>query len=294
MAYAKPESMRSVALYVLLTVVFSAPFWLVIAQHGMGDWRSFGLMWCPGAAGIATALLTRRSLRTFGWTWPGWRFMAAGYFIPVAYAATAYCTVWLLGLGSLDLSGYAAKMHYSIYFVLPLASTIGVLTTSIKTLGEEIGWRGYLVPALLPRLGAFRTAIVSGLIWAAWHVPLIVFADYHGHTPAWYSLSCFAVLVVADSFIFTWARIASGSIWPCVLLHSAHNAWVQAIFTPLTGDTGNTAWYIDEFGAALAITVIIAAVMIWRWRPLDGLKVKQLSSLPQAGEGTRPSRERSA
>jgi hypothetical protein len=45
-----------------------------------------------------------------------------------------------------------------------------------------------------------------------------------------------------------------------------HNAIVQFIFTPLTTNTGHTDWYIDEFGAALAVTTVIGAIIVWHKR----------------------------
>jgi membrane protease YdiL (CAAX protease family) len=48
-------------------------------------------------------------------------------------------------------------------------------------------------------------------------------------------------------------RLKSGSLWTAAILHASHNLYIQAIFTPLTRNTGKTAWFIDEFGAILPI-----------------------------------------
>src|SRR5258708_24733568 len=64
---------------------------------------------------------------------------------------------------------------------------------------------------------------------------------------------CFTVMVLAISVVFAWMRLRSGSLWTGALLHASHNLYVQAIFTPLTRNTGKTAWYIDEFGAVLPV-----------------------------------------
>ena len=56
-----------------------------------------------------------------------------------------------------------------------------------------------------------------------------------------------------------------GSLWPCVLLHESHNLWIQVVLTPRTADTGYTRWWVDEFGAALAIVSVLLSVFIW-WR----------------------------
>jgi hypothetical protein len=51
-----------------------------------------------------------------------------------------------------------------------------------------------------------------------------------------------------------------------VLLHAAHNVFVQTIFTPLTVDTGPTEYVIDEFGIGLAVVYTLAAVVFWWMR----------------------------
>lgn len=104
----------------------------------------------------------------------------------------------------------------------------------IWALGEEIGWRGFLVPELSKTVSFTGTALISGVVWALWHYPILIFADYNAGTATWYALTCFTVMVVAISFVFAWLRLKSGSLWTGALLHASHNLYVQNIFTPLT------------------------------------------------------------
>ena len=138
-------------------------------------------------------------------------------------------------------------------------ATLGVVLSLTTALGEEIGWRGFLVPELARKLPFSRVALASGAIWAFWHYPVLLFANYHGQTPAWYSLTCFTLLVLGIAFIFAWIRLVSGSVWPAAILHASHNLWIQSVFDPLTG---RTAWVIGEFGAALAIVGIATGVIV--------------------------------
>jgi membrane protease YdiL (CAAX protease family) len=108
-------------------------------------------------------------------------------------------------------------------------------------------------------------SLISGLMWAAYHFPVLLFADYNKGAPAWYSLTCFTLMVVADSFILAWLTLRSKSLWPAAIFHGSHNLFIQSIFTPLTRDTGPTKYVIDEFGIGLVITVGIAAVLAWRF-----------------------------
>jgi len=151
-----------------------------------------------------------------------------------------------------------------IYVVL--AGTFGVVRSTASALGEEIGWRGFLVPELAKTFNFTSTALISGVVWATWHYPGLIWADYNSGTPAWYGLTCFTMMVIAISFVFAWMRLKSGSLWTGALLHASHNLYIQGIFTPMTSDTGKTAWFIDEFGAVLPVVVILFAIYFWKKR----------------------------
>jgi len=55
-------------------------------------------------------------------------------------------------------------------------------------------------------------------------------------------------------------------LWTGALLHASHNLYIQAILTPLTRNTGKTAWYIDEFGAVLPTVTMLFAFYVWTKR----------------------------
>jgi membrane protease YdiL (CAAX protease family) len=72
------------------------------------------------------------------------------------------------------------------------------------------------------------------------------------------------VLVVGVSFAFAWLRLASGSIWPAVLLHAVHNKFIQGVLDVITVDTGKTQYFTTEFGLGLAITGLIVGLVFWK------------------------------
>ncbi len=271
---------RRVGVYLVLTFAFSFIFYFLIIRAGTlgggGGWWVMGLMWCPAVAAILTSLFVKRPLRQIGWRW-SWRYAAYAYVIPIAYAAVAYGATWALGLGGFPNGAFLARLterfgasgasdsRVILRYVLRQGS-LGFFVSCLSGLGEEIGWRGFLVPELARKLSFTRVAVVSGLIWATWHYPVLLFADYNGGTPAWYGLGCFTVLVVSIAFVFAWIRLKSGSVWPAAILHGSHNLWIQSVFDPLTEDTGPTKWIIGEFGAALAVVGIAAAWLVWRRR----------------------------
>jgi hypothetical protein len=61
-------------------------------------------------------------------------------------------------------------------------------------------------------------------------------------------------------------RLKSGSLWPCVVLHAAHNTCIQRFFEPLNVYGKNTAYVAGEFGAALGVMAILMAADFWKRR----------------------------
>lgn len=236
---------------------------MIIAGGGLGTRGGLyvvALMWCPGVSALVTRLVFQHNVRGEGWALrrASIRWAVIAYVLPLGYATVAYGLVWLARLGVVDFG----RFRINPWLFLVYGSFGSLLTAT----GEELGWRGFLVPALARRMPFARVAAVSGAIWAAWHVPLIVFADYNGGTPAWYSVLCFAVMVVALGFPFAWLRLRSGSVWPAAILHASHNLFVQGFFDRVTVGTGPTKWLTGEFGAALALAVVATAWFFWRAR----------------------------
>lgn len=94
---------RAIFLYLLFTLLFSSVIWSLIIWSGRLG-MAFGtmvtaIMWCPALAALVSCRLLGRSFRTLGWRWLENRYVAAAYFVPLAYAAIAYGAVWALRLG---------------------------------------------------------------------------------------------------------------------------------------------------------------------------------------------------
>ncbi|HEY8011003.1 MAG TPA: CPBP family intramembrane glutamic endopeptidase [Rudaea sp.] len=277
MSAAKVRVWKKIVVFYALTLLFSALFELLDRRAPGNVILITGVMWCPGLAALLTKRLFGESVRDLGWSWGSGRYQVWAYLIPLLYALPVYLVVWSSGLGGFydaDFVAKAAKEYGLSDLSIPaaligyvlLSMSAGFIPKTARALGEEIGWRGFLVPELAKVTNFAGVGLISGLMWAAWHYPSILFSNYNEGTPAWYALVCFTVMVVSSGFIAAWLRLRSGSVWPAAIYHGAHNMFIQLIFTPLTTNTGNTAWYIDEFGAGLAIASLIGAIIVWRKR----------------------------
>ncbi len=263
-------------LFALFVVLLSLPWDLYIIHSGHLTLGAVtGLQWMPGGAALLVCLLCKQPFRQLGWRWPGLGWASLGYLLPLVYCIVVYGLIWATGLGAVPSSDFVAQMQtqpggahspllgFASYF--GEMATLGVLVLgTMGALGEEIGWRGFAAPLLVKRLGYAPASLLLGLFWAVWHFPGILWADYHTDTPIAWQLLCFTVSVVAFNFVLTWLRLRSGSIWPGVLAHAAHNIWIQQLFTAATRNTGHTNWWIDEFGAGLAIGLSLLAFACWR------------------------------
>ena len=273
---------KNIATYLVLTTLFCLPIYILCARKGSlsGGYSPAGyalmVMWCPGLAGLLTCRLRGIPIASLGWKWGQTKYQLWSYAIPILYALVTYLVIWISGKGGFYDHELVAKIEQGFGVTLPdgvtivlftlLAGTFGMARSLSSALGEEIGWRGFLTPQLAKINSYTGTSLWMGLIWALYHYPLLLFSDYNSGGPKWLALVCFTVMVVSSCFIFTWMRLKSGSLWTGAILHASHNLFIQVIFTPLTTDTGNTSFYIDEFGIGLPIATVIVAYIFWRKR----------------------------
>ncbi len=246
------------------------------------------MMFTPALAVLVVVLLMRvprgERLRFLG-IWPlrparrvVW-FIVGAAFVPPLVVALVALVSGLLGLVRLDLvnfSGFAEMLEAQLVGLDPaLASTmppvglivalqllsipLGAVINSLFAFGEEVGWRGWLLPALLP-LGTWPALIVSGVIWGLWHSPLILLGYNFGYTD-WRGVALMVGGCVAWGVLFGWARLRSASVWPVVVGHGALNAAGslvvllaaagQTVDMGVVGPLGFVAW------AVIAVAVVV-------------------------------------
>jgi len=275
------QSRKAIAIFLLITLCISSIYYFLIIHTGkLGSGFGLyvaGLMWAPALSAFATCRIMKRNIADLGWSWKNPRYMLWAYLVPLIYSLIAYLILWVAGWGgfyntdmvkqigtSFGWAGLPDGVVMALYFIF--TGLIGMVGSTAHGLGEEIGWRGFLVPEVYKISNYTKTSLFVGFVWALWHVPILVFADYNSGTPAWFGFSCFGVMVISISFIFTWFRLKSGNLWTAAILHASHNLFIQSVFTPLTVYNSKTKYYIDEFGVVLAVVAVIAAIYFWTRR----------------------------
>lgn len=270
---------RSVIVFLVIVFVLSAIvdyFWIRGGQAASAAGISALLMWCPAVAAFIVRMVYYRKEKLLGFNGCKPVYLLVAFAAPILYCAVSYGMYWLLTpgsfTGSLNLNppmaaAYGGKAGSSTVFTI-IVLLVGFVMSNITAMGEEIGWRGFMLPQMVKIWNVKTAVIVSGLIWAVWHMPIMLAGLYNPGTPWWYQLPMFTLDILAFTVIISVLRLKSGSVWPAILIHASHNYFDQAIFGPLTAGP-NQAWFVSETGFLFVAAVILVAVLIVRlfWKP---------------------------
>ncbi|WP_394770455.1 CPBP family intramembrane glutamic endopeptidase [Lacisediminihabitans sp.] len=146
---------------------------------------------------------------------------------------------------------------------------LGTLINTIPALGEELGWRGFLFPRLLA-LGPVPAILLSGVIWGAWHAPLILLGYNYPAAPGWLGVLAMIGMCTLVGAIFGWLRIRSLSVWPAAVAHGAFNA--AAGFSLVFVQVGRQidtlqATILGWSGWIVPLVIVVVLVVTGQFRP---------------------------
>ena len=257
------QARRGVLLFVGLVVVFDVLLTTAVVTTGDARWI-YALMWSVAVASVICRLLLREGFRDVSFRFGGLRTLAyvvAGFAFPIVFGAVVYGIAWITGLAT-----YVSPPDGFLPMLL-MAATVGALLNMSLAAGEEIGWRGYLLTRMIDS-GLPRPVLVGGVIWALWHVPGIVAGVYLADTGQSRLLTAllFIGYITAFSFVFARFRLATGSIWPAIVLHGAWNSIIQGPFDGSTGGANAGLW-TGEGGILVMLGMVGVAVVIVFVRP---------------------------
>jgi hypothetical protein len=228
-----------------------------------------GLMWVPSVATVVTIKwITHEGFAVTNLRIGAWRpYLISALVVPACFVIT-YALTWLLGLGQPDweLANLRAFMTSTgaetsaipsstlvLLAVFVTSLVLGPTINGIFGFGEEFGWRGYLLPKLIP-LGKLKAYTILGVTWGLWHAPLIVIGFNYPGYPLWGIVSMMVMTTTLGIYINEMALRNRSTIlagW----IHGAFNGQAYGIWrilfpsvNPLvggfTGVVGATVWLI--------------------------------------------------
>jgi len=298
-----------VALFMLISygllALLALPFWILpegIRSPLFTPLIAVG-MWAPAVASIIlakavekTTWRTRVGLRFRG-RWRGilvWSPLAV-VIVALVHAGAAVIMVlrgvpgdltagtWIaLGQSQLaELTGTAMPAA-AVVLIVAFNAVIGLVVTFVAAMGEEIGWRGWLWPALRP-LGRVRAMIVMGLIWSLWHLPVVLIGYNYPGVPRYAAIPMFVLPCIAMSLLFcALTDRAGGSPIPAAWAHSAVNSLggiiIGIVSTTATG-AALSPLVDGPLGVVGVILVLVAGILVTPWRT----RAPIVSGLPPTG-----------
>ncbi len=194
-------------------------------------------MWGPGIAAILTTLVVQKKpFRSLNLNRLGpKRYYLWAWFLPPVLSIVAGLLTLLFGIAKLDLNftmirdamasaagGGSVPEGLIVVIQIAFAFLLAPFINVIFALGEELGWRGFLLPNLMP-LGQRKAILVSGLIWGLWHAPAVAQGlNYPGYPVA--GVFMMIVFCILLGTIFSWLYLNTKSPWVAALAHGSINA----------------------------------------------------------------------
>lgn len=274
-------------LTVMLVFLFFAfaPLWIAAFAY-FGSGHEYGgagtqllcsaAMLCPTFAVFATGLICKEKINFVGenslklgieFKDKKWLWMLVAIFLPWIYRELGGWLFLAFNTECFDTTSFVQEqgMDASLIAVMPLYSVVNAVMFSIGGLGEEIGWRGFMMPRLEKKMGIGPAILVGGIIWGVWHYPV----NYYGHNfgtgywgEPWLGFLIFTIFTIAMNALLTLAVKKTNSVWSAAFMHAVNNG-VLAISTmfmngeSLTGFWAeSTVQFVVMFGPALVFGII--------------------------------------
>jgi membrane protease YdiL (CAAX protease family) len=274
---------RGIVIFLAVLVALSIPIQTLIIKNGLSVLNITMMVWVPFVASCVARCVMREGFKdvSFRLGRHSGKPLLVGWCYPILVGVVAYGIAWSTGLAELSpvtqhpttgitIPGSTPAMRFFAAGLLSLL--IGPLVGAVVAIGEEVGWRGYLLIHLLDARVP-RPVLVTGFIWGGWHAPLILGGRYLQSPNPALSVGIFVMTALALSYLAAWLRLESGSVWPTVLLHASWNEFIFGFFSSSTRGPHAVYW-LGESGILVSTCALLATAMLVR----GGWQVRRVPS----------------
>ncbi|WP_417194969.1 CPBP family intramembrane glutamic endopeptidase [Bizionia sp.] len=259
---------KKTLIFLLITIIWSWTFWVIglnyltdgINQESIGEFLIFFFtgLYGPTISGIVTALIfdglngvLNLFKKVFIWNIP-FKYYLYIILLPIFFI--------LIGIGIYKtFIGDIGSFDITAFLSIPAVLWAGLYA---GPLGEELGWRGFLLPELQKKHTNLKSAIIIGVIWFIWHIPLwrAPFGTLvSGESISFLPVITYFIMLMCLSIIITWLVINSkGSVLVAILFHLSINAGIALLFFPELNVDFKKIHLISSIGMILFTGILIA------------------------------------
>lgn len=254
-------NIRKAVIFYVITITLTTA--VAMLAPVIGDAVLLVAMLAPVLAVLIMLLVVTRD----GYTRAGWADLglhrtgrqawAFAILMPLPVLLFSYGVVWVTGIARLAVPSSTGSVIGGIPHFL-----IGLIISLFFTLGEEVGWRGYLLPRLLT-LGTRPAVLLTGLLHGIFHLPLILLTPfYHGEGNRLIIVPLFLLTLTLAGVVFGYLRLTTNSTWPPTLMHLAWNNYWE-ILNSLTVAVSPVA--LEYLAGESGLLTIIALAVVAGW-----------------------------
>jgi len=231
--------------YIIILYLVSFIIQIFLITQGGEDYKLFtpiagAMMFLPAIGAIICLIKSPEGLKYINWKFGKPKHILLGLIIPTIITLFSVIFLEAIGLGTNKYFGLQSSQvnvtgksfllgngNQNIFFFLLNILVTGIaysVVTGLVTLGEEIGWRGYLQKKLLEKNSVFKSICFLGLIWGFWHLPIVLSGYNYPEHPFIGGFIWMPLTLVFGSFLLAWLTINGKSIWPAVFAHGGVNS----------------------------------------------------------------------
>ena len=236
----KKKTLLRILLYIVLAYVPMYILGFAFSDKKGGLTSAFAgntLMLYPAIAVFITRIVTKEGFRDaflgFGKRDSGKYYAAAAvYPIAVAILSGLLLHIFIVKNGSISDSMFMSDSVMTISNIM--ISYISGFALAIHGFGEEFGWRAYLTPKLEELMPTPAAIVVTGIVWALWHGPLLAYGYDFGRDYDFFPYGGFIAMIVmciAWSAVLTWLTKKTNSVYPAALCHMLIDVIMTSTFT---------------------------------------------------------------